>query len=152
MTGGTPPAEGTIADPPAKVAAVFDAVPAPARKRLLLIRGLILAAAKATDTAPLTETLKWGQPAYLPVKAAGTTVRLHWSESNADVCQMLVHCQTDLIDRCRTLFPDTFDYDGNRAVRVPVNSPVSQAALQQIAAMALTYHRDKRGARAPLRA
>ncbi|MEX3015959.1 DUF1801 domain-containing protein [Gymnodinialimonas hymeniacidonis] len=109
--------------------------------RLLEMRDLIFAAADATNTAPLTETLKWGQPAYLPAKRAGTTVRLG---ADAEHPAMFVHCQTDLVSRYRVLFPTEFTYSGNRAVRLPASGPYSAAAFQQIAAMALTYHRDKR--------
>ncbi|MBL4626750.1 MAG: DUF1801 domain-containing protein, partial [Roseicyclus sp.] len=113
----------------------------PARARLLEMRALIFAAAEATGTAPLTETLKWGQPAYLPAKKAGTTPRLGIS-NGAPV--LFVHCQTDLVDRYRTAFPTEFTYSGTRAVHVPADGPFNDAAFQQIAALALTYHRDKR--------
>ena len=109
--------------------------------RLLQMRELILAAAKATDTLPVTETLKWGQPSYLPAKRAGTTLRLG---VEADRPALFVHCQTDLVARYRVLFPDEFTYSGNRAVVLPETGPFPEAAFQQIAAMALTYHRDKR--------
>ena len=105
------------------------------------MRALIFAAADATGTAPLTETLKWGQPAYLPAKKDGTTIRLGIS---AGTPSLFVHCQTDLVDRYRTLFPTEFTYSGTRAVHVPETGPFEEAAFQQIAAMALTYHRDKR--------
>ncbi len=110
------------------------------------IRALILAAADATQTAPIVETLKWGEPAYLPPRKMGTTIRLAWSAKHRDHCGLYVHCQTDLISRCRTLFPEEFGYLDNRAVLIPVTGPIPEAAVQQIAGMALTYHRDKRSA------
>lgn len=127
------------------VDAVFDAMPPAPRNRLLAMRTLILQAAQATGTAPLAETLKWGQPAFVPRKRDGTTIRLHWSKKRPDHCALLVHCQTDLIDRARQRFPTEFQYDGTRAVLVPCQGAYAEAALQQIAAMALCYHRDKRG-------
>ena len=130
--------------PPPDVLAVFDAMPKPQRIRLRAIRELIFAAADATGTAPLTETLKWGQPAYLPLRKHGTTVRLGWKPASLDLCGLYVHCQTGLIDRFRQLYPDEFAYEGNRAVLIPVAGAFAEAALQQVAAMALTYHRDKR--------
>ncbi|WP_224814322.1 DUF1801 domain-containing protein [Hasllibacter sp. MH4015] len=103
------------------------------------MRALIFAAAQATHTMPLQETLKWGQPAYLPAKRAGTTLRLG---VEADHPALFVHCGTTLVDRYRAEFPNEFTYSGNRAVLL---SPgFSEAAFQQIAAMALTYHRAKR--------
>lgn len=124
---------------------ILRATPAAPRARLLHLRALILAAAKATGTLPLTETLKWGQMAFLPARRAGTTLRLGWSDKTPDMCQLFVHCQTDLVGRYRMLFPDEFTYEGNRAVHVPVSGPMADAACQHMAAMALTYHRDKRG-------
>jgi hypothetical protein len=117
------------------------ALPPAHRARLSKMRTLIYAAAEATATAPLTETLKWGQPAFLPAKRAGTTLRLG---VEGDHPALFLHCQTDLISRYRVLFPDEFTYSGARAVLLPATRPFSQPAFQQIAAMALTYHRDKR--------
>ncbi|MBF9044195.1 DUF1801 domain-containing protein [Rhodobacterales bacterium HKCCE4037] len=105
------------------------------------MRSLIFAAAEATGTSPLTETLKWGQPAYLPAKRAGTTLRLG---VEADQPALFVHCQTDLVSRYRVLFPTEFRYSGSRAVLLPPQGPFAEAAFQQIAAMAMTYHRDRR--------
>jgi len=132
-------------DPDPPVAAALNAVPAPARARLLEIRALIFAAAEATGTAPLTETLKWGQPSYLPPRKQGTTIRL--GAPDAETCALYVHCQTTLVDSYRNQFPTEFRYETNRAVLIPATGPYAQAALQQIAAMALTYHRDKHGNR-----
>ncbi len=117
------------------------ALPETHRPRLLHMRALIFAAAKATGTAPLTETLKWGQAAYLPAKRAGTTLRLGVSAENP---ALFVHCQTDLVSRYRVLFPTEFTYSDNRAVLLPASAPFAEGAFQQIAGMALTYHRDKR--------
>ncbi len=120
---------------------MFDAEPPTIAARLTEMRALILAAAEATGTAPLTETLKWGQKAFLPAKRDGTTLRLG-TESGQPA--LFVHCQTDLVGRYRALFPDEFTYSGNRAVVLPADGPFSEAAFQQIAAMALAYHRHKR--------
>jgi len=109
--------------------------------RLMEIRDLIFETAEATDTAPLTETLKWGEPAYLPARKAGTTIRLGASDSHAT---LFVSCQTTLLDQYRERFPSEFTYDGNRAVRIPLEAPLNKDALAQLIAMALTYHRNKR--------
>ena len=131
---------------PNEVELGFGKLPEQPRSRLLEMRALIFDAAAATGTAPLTETLKWGQPAYLPARKHGTTARLGWSASDPDHCCLYVHCQTDLVDRFRQVFPDEFSYFDNRAVLVPATGPFPAAAFQQIAATVLTYHRDKRGA------
>lgn len=122
---------------PANVAPVLAAL----HPRLLNLRALIFAAAEATQTGPLTENLKWGQPAYLPAKKAGTTLRLG---EDAGQPTLFVPCSTNLLDGYRNVFPTEFQYTGARAVHVPSDGPLNDAAFQQIAAMALTYHRDKR--------
>ena len=93
---------------PENVAAAFNAAPKPLHPRLHDLRAIILAAATATDTAQLTETLKWGQPVYLPAKKHGTTIRLGWKPDQPDTIGLYVHCQTTLIDQYRTRFPTEF--------------------------------------------
>ena len=132
-----------MTQPPAEITAVFATYPPPVQTRLREMRALILASADATGTAPLEEVLKWGQPSYLPARKMGTTIRLAWSDKAPDVCTLHVHCQTDLVGRWRALFPDEFTYEDNRTVQVPVSGTFARAALQQMAGMALTYHRDK---------
>ena len=89
--------------------AVFDAFPDEARNRLTEMRDLILRAGQATGVGDLEETLKWGQPAFLPKKKrVGATIRLGWSASDPDHCVLYVHCQTDLVGRYRQIFPREF--------------------------------------------
>lgn len=127
----------TVPPIPDNVAAAF----AHLHPRLLTLRALIFAAAEATQTLPLTETLKWGQPAFLPAKKAGTTLRLGEAAGQPT---LFVPCSTTLLDRYRDAFPTEFAYSGDRAVHVPATGSFPEEAFQQIAAMALTYHRDKR--------
>ena len=123
---------------PPQVAEKIQASAAP--DTLRLIRQLILDTADATNTAPLEETLKWGEPAYVPARKNGTTIRLGATDSHA---VLYVHCQTTLLDQYRERFPTEFTYDGNRAVLIPHDQPLNQNALAQIIALALTYHRNK---------
>ncbi len=125
------------------ITAYISDLPPEARARLEELRTIILEAAVQTDTAPLTQTLKWGQPAFLPARRAGTTIRLNWSPKHPERCEVLVHCQTTLIEHWRHRYPDAFTYDGNRAVQIPTTGPIAQDVLHQMAAMALTYHRNK---------
>lgn len=111
--------------------------------RLTELRDQILAAAKDANVAPIEETLKWGQPAFVPPRRDGTTLRLGARE---DHVALFVHCQTDLVGRWRALFPDAFHYEDNRAVRIPATGEYDRDAFHHLARMALTYHRDKRAA------
>ncbi len=62
---------------PAGVAAAFSVFPDRVRARLLEVRDLIFeTAASAGGVGPLTETLKWGEPAYLTeATGSGSTIR-----------------------------------------------------------------------------
>ena len=131
---------------PQRIAAIFDAAPGAARARLLEVRGLILQAAEVADVGPLEETLKWGEPAYLPRKPRiGTTIRLGWSPKRPDEVSLFVPCQTTLVDLYRDRFPDEFRYEGNRALHLPAEGSYSEAAIEQVVTLALTYHRARRG-------
>lgn len=124
---------------PPEVAQAYAETTAP--DRLSEIRALILEVAETTGTTPLTETLKWGQPAFLPPKRDGTTIRLGASDTHA---ALYVHCQTSIIAQVQAQFPTEFTYEGNRAVLMPLAEPLNTDALAQVIACALTYHRNKR--------
>ena len=132
----------TFADPAVK--AVFDAYPARVRAPLLKLRALILAAAKETaGVGALKETLKWGQPAYLPVKPrTGTTVRID-ALKNGDGYAAFFHCQTTLVSSFRERYGARFSYEGNRALVFPVDRKIPEKALKHCFAMALTYHKAR---------
>ncbi|MGB3690603.1 MAG: DUF1801 domain-containing protein [Jannaschia helgolandensis] len=134
-------------DPPFQtdaVAQVFGAFPDAACVDLLRLRALIFAtAAEIPDLGPLTETLKWGQPAYLPAAPRiGTAVRLGISKPSGTA--LFVHCQTSLIADFRQTFPDTLTTEGTRAVIFAPGSALPDAPLRLLIRDALTYHR-KRG-------
>lgn len=128
-----------MSDLPASVSNAFDAFPSAERDTLARVRNLILEVAAACGAAPLTETLKWGQPAYLTeATKSGTTIRLGLDGGRA---ALFVHCQTTLVEGYRADFPGQFEYDGNRAVRLTADFDAD--ALAQVIARALTYHRQK---------
>lgn len=125
------------------VAAVAD-WPDTAQARMRTLRALILAVARDCGAGPLTETLKWGEPAWLTERTkSGTTLRMGWKPGRPDHLALLVNCRTDLVDRYRARFPTEFTYEGDRAVLVPVAGPVADEPLRRVIAMALCYHRDR---------
>jgi hypothetical protein len=131
---------------PAAVAAAFATFPSPVRARLLEVRALILAtAAETSGVGPLTETLKWGEPAYLTeASGSGTTIRLGWPKSGGQTCAVFVNCRTTLVEHFRAHFGDVFAYQGNRAILLDASRPLPAGPLAICLAMALTYHRQKR--------
>jgi hypothetical protein len=134
---------------PPQVAAVFDAFPTEVRFRLLEVRQLIFATAAAIDTVgPLSETLKWGEPAYLTdATKSGSTIRLGESPISPDDCAILFNCHTTLVDSFQERFPGVFLYQGNRAILLRANEPLPELALTECLGMALTYHRRSRACR-----
>ncbi len=106
------------------------------------LRKLLREQAEKADAGPLTETLKWGQPAYLTDDTnAGATVRIAWSEKRPDVIQVLVPCQTSLVEEWRQKFGDAFEFDGNRAIHLARGATIPQDLMAQCFTDALTYRR-----------
>lgn len=136
-----PPDTTPLAPPPAKVAEVFDAMPPPSRILAMELRALVLTVATERGIK-LEETLKWGEPAYLP-GPGGTTVRIGPDKAGEHV-KLLVNCRTSLIDDWRKIFDDRLTFEGSRAVLVPVAQALDTDALALCIASALTYHQKKR--------
>jgi hypothetical protein len=131
------------------VALIFDAYPSPIRSKLLALRALLFAtAANTAGVGEIEETLKWGEPAYLTTQShSGSTIRIDAKKSTATQYAIFFNCKTDLIETFRTLFPDEFQFEGNRAIVFDVNVDPPMDALKICITAALTYHRNKAIAR-----
>lgn len=137
----------TTISPPFKdpdVAASFAGFPQPARRGLLTLRGLIFETAATTPgVGALQEALKWGQPAYLtPETKSGSTIRLGLTKRGGFA--LYVHCRTSIISDFRSLFPDDFVYEGNRALLFEEGEALPIEKLQLLIRTALTYHLKQR--------
>jgi Domain of unknown function (DU1801) len=130
---------------PADVAAAFAAFPVQVRVRLLEVRDLIFeTAAGIKGVGPLTESLKWGEPAYLTeATGSGSTIRLGWFRSSERQCAVLLNCRTTLVDDFRSQCPDVFAYEKNRAILLDAGKPLPESPLATCLRMALTYHRRR---------
>lgn len=130
---------------PTHVAAAFKAFPAPVRERLEYVRALIFnLAAENKNIGPLTETLKWGEPAYLTeATGSGSTIRLGWPKTHPNHVALYFNCKTTLLSNFRKHFPKAFEYSGNRAILLAIHDPVNDDALSLCISMALTYHTTK---------
>jgi len=128
------------------VQAAFDAYPNPLKPKLLALRRLILDTAKSTKgVGALEETLKWGQPSYLtPETKSGSTIRIDQIKSAAGQYAVYFHCQTNLVETFRELYPDEFSYGGNRCIILNAAEEVPEPALRHCVALALTYHLNRR--------
>ncbi|MEX3008939.1 DUF1801 domain-containing protein [Hoeflea sp. TYP-13] len=134
----------------ADVEAIFSGYPDDVKESMLALRELVFLAASDTDgVGKVEETLKWGEPSYLTVRPkSGSTIRMNWHSSRPDQCSIFFHCQTDLISTCRELYPDLFEFEGNRRMSFAAAQPPPDDALKHCLALALTYHSRKRSGKA----
>ena len=139
----------TVVSDPA-VDAVFNAYPAPLKAKLKTLRRLIFQTARTTEgVGSLQETLKWGQPSYLtPQTNSGSTIRIDQVKSAAGRYAVYFHCQTNLVETFRELYPTQLRFEGNRSIVLDAKDELPRAELGHCVALALTYHLNKRrGAR-----
>jgi hypothetical protein len=137
-------ARASVSDP--AVDAVFSAYPKPVKAKLLALRRLIFDTAKATaGVGALEETLKWGQPSYLtPETKSGSTIRIDRLKSSANQYAVYFHCQSNLVETFRELYPTELSYEGNRSIILNAEDAIPEAELRHCVALALTYHLKKR--------
>jgi len=131
---------------------VFDSFPQEARSRLMEVRDLILKCA-ANDNAigKLTETLKWGEPAYLTEQTgSGSTIRLGFKESQPESVAVYFNCQTTIVSDIQQHYADKFTCEDNRVLLLPVNQPIPAEELTECLNIALKYHVNKKARKAGL--
>lgn len=132
---------------PPNVDAAFKAFPISARTSLLAVRALIFeAAADADGVGPLTETLKWGEPAYLTAPRIGSTIRLGWKAKQPEQCAIYFNCNTTLLAGFRAMFADELTFAGARAITFNTQAPPPTVPLKMCLTMALRYHLSKKKA------
>jgi hypothetical protein len=130
------------------VATLLRSYPKPIGAKLQALRRLILDTARKTaGVGALAETLKWGQVSYLTSESgSGSTIRIDRVKFAADQVGVYFHCQTNLVETFRELYPE-LSYSGNRAILLDVDEPLPEAELGHCISLALTYHLLKRKAR-----
>ncbi len=127
------------------VAAKFDSYPPQARRQLLALRELVFRVANETPgVGEIEETLKWGEPAYFTTSNTGSTVRMDWKPKQPERYAMYFHCRTNLVETFRTLFPNDFQFEGNRALVFCLDEKVPVDSLSYCIAASLTYHLRRR--------
>lgn len=128
-----------------EVAAAFATLPPGIATRLLEIRELIFAVAATTEgVGPLTETLKWGEPAYLTeTTGSGSTLRLGRPRGSTQECALFFNCNTTLVEGFREQFEGRLRFEKNRAILLDIAEPLPEAVLAACIRQALTYHRRR---------
>jgi hypothetical protein len=114
------------------VDAVFRSYPKSIKIKLLALRRLIFDTAATTEgVGKIEETLKWGQPSYLtPETKSGSTIRIDRVKSSASQYAVHFHCQTDLVEIFRELYPTEFTYRGNRSIVLDADEKIAEPALR----------------------
>jgi Domain of unknown function (DU1801) len=125
---------------------VFESFPPQVRRKLLALRELIFSVAASTQSVgEIDESLKWGEPTYSTLQSkTGSPVRIGWKKARPTQYAMYFNCQTTLVETFRTLFPNEFRFEGNRAIVFDVSEAVPIDSLSLCISAALTYHRGKR--------
>ena len=113
----------------------------PERQAMLRrLRQLVLETAAGTQgVGDITECLKWGQPSFVTENPkSGSTIRIDAVRDRPDAVAMYFICTSGLVERFREQYPDTFNYEGNRALVFRVKDDLPEAELSHCIAMALT--------------
>ena len=124
-----------------RVAEKFESYPPIMNKKLDKLRELVISTAKDLDLPRLEETLKWGEPSYLCKN--GSTIRMDWKEKNPDQYALYFKCTSKLVPTFRLLYPDTFKFEGNRALVFMAAEQTPEKELRPCIGMALKYHKLK---------
>jgi len=124
---------------------VYDGYEGVVGERLRELRTIVLdVAAQTNGVGEVEECLKWGQPSFVTKRLkSGSTVRIDAIKDEPNHVAMYFICTTTLVDDFRVMYPDTFDYRGNRALVFDVNEAFPDNELRHCIAMALTYNLKK---------
>ncbi len=129
-----------------KVQQVFESFGEPVRERLLQLREMILdEAGRHSEIGELHETLKWGQPSYLPVMPRiGTTIRIAGHSTDSGKVGLYFNCNSSLADDYKQLYPSVFEHESRRAILIGLKDTIREKELRHCIALALTYHLNKK--------
>lgn len=121
----------------------FDNYPPEIKEKMDTLRKLIIEVAEETEGVDhLEETLKWGEPSYITKN--GSTLRIDWKDKSPNQYAMYFQCTSQLVPTYRFVFGETFEYEGNRAVVLPLNGDLPVNEVKKCIATALTYHKVKK--------
>jgi hypothetical protein len=127
-----------------KIKNIFDSFDPLIREKLLSIRNLIFTTASNIDAVgDVTETLKWGEPSFAPLKRkVGSPIRLNQLKDKNKFA-LYFNCQTNLIPTFKQLYPSTFNFEGNRSIVFDKKDKIPIKELEHCISIALTYHINK---------
>ena len=119
----------------------FESYPSLARELLLKIRAAVYEVAEEYGLDEVTETLKWGEPAYLTRQ--GSTLRIDWKSRNPNHVSVYFNCKTTLVETIKELYGDIFYIVGSREIQLPISASIPMTQLKACISMSLRYHAIK---------
>ncbi len=124
----------------------FSTYPEKFQKKFLILRDLIFqTAARTKGVGELTETLRWGEPAYVTAQTkSGTPIRIDWKKKFPNQIALYFNCNTTLVKAFRLKFKGLFSFEGNRSIRFQEGERIPKKELSECFQMALTYHLNKK--------
>ncbi len=121
------------------VKAVFDNYPIPVCEKLLVLRNIIFEVARSLPNCPLEETLKWGEPSFIPPKKMGCMVRMHHYSNKPFDFALYFPCKTTLVSSFGSRFPGVFQIGGDRSLEFMLSDTLPLSAIKDCVKLALTY-------------
>lgn len=124
------------------VKALFDNYPDHIRSKMLVLRELIFeVASKDPKIGPIEETIKWGEPSYIPSKSkSGVAVRIDWKAKSPDKYFLFFNCKTSLVSDFRSMFGIALEFEKNRAISLDIDKPIPEVIIRECVRMAFTYN------------
>jgi len=68
---------------------------------------------------------------------------MDWKPKDPDAIKVYFHCQTILVETFKEIYPDEFEYEGKRAIVIPLSTPFESGPLSHCLKMILKYHNLK---------
>ena len=110
------------------------------QEKIRELRNIILNVAQRNSEIDfIGEDLKWGELSFM-TKSSGSTIRIDWKEKSPKNLSLYVNCQTKLIKIFKELYPDDFEYVGNRELRLPLDDVYPKDKFEKCVELALIYN------------
>lgn len=145
-TASSKHAKEDVPNIPPKVKEAYEKYKEADRAVLLQLRDLVFITAGSDNRiGELTETLKWGEPAFLTEETkSGSTLRLGYSKLSKSPA-LFVSCSTPLLTTLKDLdSARSLEYHGLRDITVPKITSRNKEMIRTCILKTLTYHLDKK--------
>lgn len=124
---------------------IFLGYSEPLRSTLLEIREMIFVQTVLLNI-PITETIRWWQPSYIPVaKNTGTTIRI--DKFGDTQVALFFNCKTTIVQDIKNRFADQVQYSKNRAIVLDAGQALPSEIIQYAIQSGLSYFKQKKNGR-----